>query len=68
MAEVKITAEVKTYEVNGVVSEGRALLPPLVVSSHRNYGDRVVVEFGDQSVTVLGDDLGRAARKAMTRG
>jgi hypothetical protein len=57
---ILVTNEVPTYD--------EPPKPTVRVSSHWNYSDRVVLEVGDQKVTVLAADLEAAIRNATNKG
>lgn len=61
---IKVTCEVKVYELNDHESKP---LDPLVVKvqSHWNYDDFVVLQVNDVRYTVSGRDLIRAVKNAM---
>lgn len=60
---MKVVNEINIYEING--EETSAIEKPKVkISSHWNYRDRVVLEFGDNNITVLADEFKRAIENA----
>jgi len=61
----KVTVEVTAYEVNG--SEDACRGQTLKLQSHWNRGAMVVVQIGSASLTVEGDVLLEAVKKAMNR-
>lgn len=64
MSRVEVESRVNVYEVDH--TEPKTLeLPKLVVKSHWNYQDRVVLVIGGKSYTVVGHDLKLAIENAM---
>ncbi len=61
---IKVTCEVKVYEVDGKEAKHSPSDEPVIVSSHWNYRDRVVLTLNGKSVTVLADDLEKAINNA----
>lgn len=60
---IKVRCEVPVYEVNG--EETKTLSQPqLIVESHWNRSQMVVLTIGNEKVTVLGDDLVAAIQNA----
>lgn len=60
---MQVSNEINIYEINGEVNktiDG----PKVKISSHWNYKDRVVLEFGDNNITVIADDFKRAIDNA----
>lgn len=57
---IKVTNEVPTYDEPAKKN--------VLVSSHWNYSDRVVLEVGNQKVTVIAADLEAAIRNATNKG
>ena len=61
--EMKVSNEIDIYEINR--EETIALDKPKVkISSHWIHKDRVVLEFGDNNITVLAADFKRAIDNA----
>jgi hypothetical protein len=62
---MKVTAEMRVYEVDGkevspITTVDDDLGAPLVVQSHYNSGDMIVLERGSQKITVAARDMERA--------
>jgi hypothetical protein len=59
---MKVFNEIKVYEVEGDEPKNDVVL---VVNSHWNYSDRVVLKFEDKHITVLASNLNKAVDNAI---
>jgi len=60
---IAVKNEIKCYEKNGIeLSVDREII---IVESHWNYSDRVVLCVGETKYTLLGQDLRRAIDNAL---
>jgi len=59
---VELKAKVTVYEIDGDDSLGMDR-PPVVIRSHWNRGEMVVIEVNGKSVTVVAAQLAEAARR-----
>lgn len=60
---MKVISEIEVYEVNDVEQKGIDT-PSLLVKSHWNYDDRVVLEYKEMRFTVIARDLLNAIANA----
>lgn len=61
---MKTETRIKIYEKNGTEVKGLEY-PELVVTNHSNMNRMVVLEFGDDEITVLAEDLRKAINNAI---
>ncbi len=63
MSRVKVESSINVCEQDGEETKG-LILPQLVVKSHWNERDKVVLVIGGHEYTVVGSDLGAAITNA----
>ncbi len=63
MSRIDVLCKVTIYEVDGEESSG-STFPQLLVESHWNRDEMVILTLGKKKVTVLGTDLAAAIRNA----
>ncbi len=59
---IKVTNEIVIYEVDGrddVLNDAK-----LIVESHWNYNERIVLDYGGKKITVIASDLEKAISNA----
>lgn len=65
---MKVSNELKIYELNGRTPQSNSELniteSTLLIESHWNYQDRVVINFNGQQITLLAIDLLKAINNA----
>lgn len=67
MSRIEVVSRVKVYEINGC--EPRGTYKPLIVSNHRSFSDRVVIQWADgMCITVIARDLKAAIDNATNAG
>jgi hypothetical protein len=59
---MKVSQELNVYEIDGVKTDIHKQL--LIVKSHWNFTDRVILMFGGREITVLSSELQKAIKNA----